>query len=228
MAWGKEKIIALKLRKDGAGIGEIASKLNVSKSTVSYWCKDIVLTKEQFKKILSNTAFRRNAGSLKGAEQKRKERINRVEYWKRQGLRDVGDITKRDLFVAGLALYWGEGYKKGSMETAITNSDPSIISLYIKWLKEIYCVDKKDLILRVSINESHKNREEIVNKYWAKITGISRSQFTKTSFIKSKSSKIYSNANEHFGTLRVKARRGTNLRYRILGSIEALGHINQF
>jgi hypothetical protein len=112
------------------------------------------------------------------------------------------------------------------METAITNSDPSLINLYVKWLEEIYCVDKKDLILRVSINESHKRREETVNKYWAKITGISRSQFTKASFIKSKGLKIYSNANEHFGTLRVKARRGTNLRHRILGSIEALGKID--
>jgi len=47
MAKFKEKNKAIQLRKSGKSIGEIANQLNVSKSVVSLWCRDIALTKKQ-------------------------------------------------------------------------------------------------------------------------------------------------------------------------------------
>lgn len=44
MAKTKEFNIARSLREDGVSIRDIAKRLSVSKSTVSGWCKDIVLT----------------------------------------------------------------------------------------------------------------------------------------------------------------------------------------
>jgi hypothetical protein len=83
-------------------------------------------------------------------------------------------------------------------------------------------VEDRSFILRVSINNIHESRTEKVLDYWSKVTNIPPSQFTKTSLIKSKTNKIYSNESVHFGTLRIKVRNGANLRRRILGSINKI------
>jgi len=220
-----EKERAQHLRKRGLSIGSIANKVGVSKSTVSYWCRDITLSHTQIKHIGEQQKKAAIGALLMSAERKRMDRISRTKHLAQRGSLDIGKVSKRDLFLLGLALYWGEGYKKGNDEFGFTNSDPVIIKIIIKWLKDIYGVGKEDLILRVSINQLHIKRERIVTKYWEGITEISKSQFTKMSFIKTISMKRYSNHNEHFGTLRVKVRRGADLRRRILGSIDALGGI---
>ena len=68
-------------------------------------------------------------------------------------------LEEAKLLGLGLGLYWGEGYKKGNNECGFTNSDPDIILLIIRWFQKIYSIDKKDFILRVSINEMHKKRD---------------------------------------------------------------------
>jgi len=44
MAKTQQKLAAIKLRLQGNSIADIARQLQVSKSTVSHWCRDIVLT----------------------------------------------------------------------------------------------------------------------------------------------------------------------------------------
>lgn len=122
----------------------------------------------------------------------------------------------------GLALYWGEGYKSGNDECGFTNSNPDIIQIYIAWLKRIYTIPLSQLTLRVSINELHANRDSAVRAYWSRLTGIPLSQFTKTSFIKTTAKKVYANPSAHYGTLRVKVARGTQLRHRIMGSLRQI------
>jgi len=215
------------LRRQGVGINEIAMRLNVSKSTVSYWCKNISLTKSQISRLKEKQKTSGVRGLLIFFEKKRKQRLMNVRQLMSQGASDVGQIAKRELLLIGLALYWGEGYKRGNDEVGFTNSDSRIIKLIIRWFKVCYGINSKDFILRVSINELHKNRGKEVLEYWSKETDLPMSQFTKISFIKTKSKKIYSNLDEHFGTLRIKVRRGTNLKRRILGSLEALGNLGR-
>ena len=219
----KEK--AQSLRRQGQGINDIAEKLIVSKSTVSYWCKDIELTKVQISKLREKQKISGIKALLATFEKKRQQRILLVRNLMQQGKKEVGSITRRELFLLGLALYWGEGYKRGNEEVGFTNSDSKIIRLIIKWFKICYHINPDDFILRVSINELHKNRVSEVVGYWVKETSLDISQFTKTSLIKTKSKKIYRDIGTHFGTLRLKVRRGANLRRRILGSLEALGDI---
>ena len=210
------------LRSDGRSIGKIAKTLCISKSTVSYWCRDIVLSKLQLQVLAKRQRKGGALGRLRAAEQKRIHRIERVALDMKQGAQDVGTLSKRDIFILGLALYWGEGYKNGNEECGLTNSDPVILRAFIAWLKHIYSIERKDLIARVSLNEIHQTRIAAIEKHWSRILCIPRAQFTRTSLIKTKVQKIYSNPNQHFGTLRIKVRRGTSLRRRIMGSINAL------
>ncbi len=217
-----EREKAKKLRKKGFSIGDIANKISVSKSTVSYWCRDITLSPKQIEHIEKQHKKACVGALLTVAERRRIERIIQTKKSRERGMADVGKISKRDLFMIGLALYWGEGYKKGNEEFGFTNSDPKMIEVAIKWLEDIYNVKKDYLILRVSINQTHEKRGSCVVEYWSKITRVPITQFTKTSFIKTKSKKIYPNHDEHFGTLRIKIRKGAGLRRQVLGSISAI------
>lgn len=218
-----QKERARELRKiNGLSIKDISDKLKASKSTVSYWCRDILLSKLQIRRLLNKQRRLSIKGSLEYSEKIRRLRFEREEKNKKIGSNDVGKFTKRDLFMLGIALYWAEGYKKGNTEVGFTNSDPGMISIVIEWFEVIYGVKKEDLIFRVSINEIHKAREKKIVKFWSNYVDVPISQFTKMSFIKSVSKKVYSNSNNYFGVLRVKVRRGVNLRSRILGAIEFL------
>lgn len=213
---------ALTLRKNGYSIGTIAKKLSVSKSTVSGWCRDIALSEKQILLIAERSKHHATANLLLASEKQRKERQRNTEKMEKMGKREIGKLSLRDIQLIGLGLYWGEGYKKGSQELGFTNSDPAMINFYIEWLEKIYEISKKDLILRVSINNQHSDRTIEVVNYWSTVTNVPCSQFTKTSLLHIHSKKIYKNITTHFGTLRVKVRKGTNLRRRILGSIEAI------
>jgi transcriptional regulator with XRE-family HTH domain len=222
MAKIREREQARKLRAKGISIDEIARKLLVSKSTVSYWCRDIPLTKNQIENLAKRSRNAGVAALMKASERKRTGRIESTKVAKTVGSRAVGKLNKRDVYMLGLALYWGEGYKSGNEEFGFTNSDPSIVQTYITWLEKIYNVKKKDLTLRVSINKLHKDRVSTVIQHWSKFVGVPKSQFTKTSLIKTTTKKHYSNRNQHFGTLRIKVRRGAPLRRQVLGSLEEI------
>ena len=207
------------MRSEGKSISDIANLLHASKSTVSYWCRDIVLSPKQIRLLAERRLEGGATGRLRAAEIKRAVRLDAIQKESMRGARAVGSLSQRDLFILGIALYWGEGYKTGNDECGLTNSNPDIIRAFIRWLEEIHDVKRPDLIARVSVNEAHKHRVREIEKYWTHIIDIPLSQFTKTSLIKARVRKLYKNHDAHFGTLRVKVRRGTALRRRILGSI---------
>ncbi len=219
MAFSKLREQALALRAKGNGVRDIAKLLRASKSTVSYWCRDVFLTPKQIRFLAKRQSQGGARGRLRAAEAKRAARLQAIQDESARGAKSVSSVTPRDLFMLGMALYWGEGYKSGNEECGLTNSNPQIIQTYLCWLRDVYNVHPPDLIARVSVNETHSRRIREIEKYWAHATGISLQQFTKASLIKTASRKIYKNHDTHFGTLRVKVRRGTALRRRILGSI---------
>src|SRR3989344_155462 len=139
------------------------------------------------------------------AEKKHHMRLEKEKFLLVAGRKDVGKISRRDLFILGLALYWGEGYKGLSDELGFTNSDPAMILFFIRWLSKVYKIKPNQLILRVSINASHTHRVRQVEYYWSRLTGIQLSQFTMTSLIKTAHKKVYANKNTHYGTLRIRS-----------------------
>ena len=189
---------------------------------MSFWCRDIILSENQLKLLRDKQLNESKKALSRHAELKRIKRLEKTDFLANLGKKQVGDANKRDLFIAGLSLYWAEGYKKGNDELGFTNSDPRMIKVFMKWLKEIYEISTDNLIFRLSINNIHHEREKEVIRFWSRTCEVPITQFTKTSFIKATANKIYKNRDIHFGTLRVKVRRGTDLRRKILGSIEKL------
>ncbi|MDP2641418.1 MAG: hypothetical protein Q8P39_02660 [Candidatus Yanofskybacteria bacterium] len=218
-----KKSIAQKLRKKGLSIGEIALELDMHKSgVISKWCQGIELTLVQRGRLKKKELDGATKGSrilLSRARQEKAESINEI---RRETLQEIGKITKRDLFLCGLGLYWGEGYKyKGGEIVGFTNTDPRTILIMLKWFRDIGHVSDESFRFRVQINIEHEGRVEEIKEYWSRIVGFSLKQFTKTSLVKVKTRKIFLNPQNYHGTLRVTICGGSKLRRRIHGWIEA-------
>ena len=156
------------------------------------------------------------------AKQRRSSTQKKVEKLKREGAHEVGTLNQREFFLAGLALYWGEGYKYGSGEVGFTNNSPAAIRFFIKWVRNVYKIPYTDFVCRVTINKTHQKYKKTIESSWSKITGIPLESFTRAALISTKTKKKYPNQKTYLGTLRVKVRRGTDLHRRIMGSLEHL------
>ncbi len=215
---GPARLEAGSLRRQGESIKDIARKVAVSQSTVSRWCADIILSADKRNALERK---RREAGARALApwiRRNHKLKQNDIKKQNLQGRRDLGRMTKRDLFILGLGLYWGEGYKRGSQEWGFTNSDSRIIRVILVWLNEYYAVPTERIIARLTINLRYENQNERLTNMWVRETGIPRIQFGKPTFIRGyNGSKL--DDHTYRGTLRIKVRRGTSLRRRVLASI---------
>ncbi len=212
------KLKAESLRYQGKSIKEIAREIGVSQGTVSRWCSDIILSSDQQIRLENK---RREAGMKALAPwilRNRKLKQNDILKQNIQGRQDLGKMTGRDLFMIGLGLYWGEGYKRGSQEWGFTNSDPKMIRIILIWLSKTYKIPIGRIIARITINQRYKNQTENITDTWARETNIPLSQFGKPTFISGyNNSKL--DERTYRGTLRIKVRCGTSLRRRILASI---------
>lgn len=221
MAKSKEKNQALKLRQKGESIRDVAKRLKIAKSTVSLWCRDIRLTPEQIQKLHEKMVKGGYSGRMKGARMQYERRLKKIEEWRGKGVELIGKLSKRDLLIAGIALYWGEGAKK-KRGVSFSNSDPALIKFMIKIFRKAWKIDKGRFAACIGINKIHKNRVEEIENYWSKTTKIPREQFTKTTLIKIKNKKNYKNFPVHYGTLTVRIRKSAELYYQINGLIKGL------
>lgn len=212
------RLQAESLRHQGMSIKEIAQKVGVSQSTASRWCADIALSSSQ-REALDEKRREAGAKALAPWIRRNKElKQSDIKIQSQLGRQDIGRMTKRDSLMLGLGLYWGEGYKRGSQEWGFTNSDSKIIRAALAWLRECYDIPTKRIIARLTINERYKNQTERLTKMWARETGIPFSQFGRPTFISGyNGSKLIEST--YRGTLRIKVRRGTSLRRRVLASI---------
>ncbi len=222
MAKSKEQIKARNLRKKGVSIRDISKRLKVSRGSASLWCRDVVLTENQIEKLHEQMVKGGYSGRLKGAHIQREIKRQKIRYYSERGKVDIQKIKKRELLIAGLALYWGEGSKTDS-RVRFSNSDPVIVKFIMKWFREVLKVSEDRFMMRITINRVHQKRLNDVNAYWSRRTDIPIEQFRKTILIKAKNEKIYENHFQHYGTLCVGIAKSSDLFYQIMGWLEALG-----
>lgn len=212
---------ALSLRRTGKSLDQIANELKISKDTASRWTRDVILSVKQLEKLQKRSLLGAERGRLTANLNRRNNRINRINNEKSDGIEYLKFLTKRELLVAGLAFYSGEGVK-ARREVRFCNSDPKIILFMLRWLKECFNIKVNDLHCAVGINIVHKKRESEVINYWSKITTIPIINFRNTSFKKVVSRKTYENFNDHYGTLDVRVLKSVKYFDRIMGLIYGL------
>ncbi len=109
--------------------------------------------------------------------------------------------TRKDieLFNLGIGLFLGEGTKKTKHHVILTNTNPKILKLFLKFLKEICGVKNRKIKVASNIFDDVDLKEAL--NFWRKSVGISRSMF-RTSIIRKSRGGTYKNKSK-YGTLTI-------------------------
>lgn len=214
----KEKARAIKLRKSGYSYNEILNKVPVAKSTLSVWLRGVGIAKRQKQRL----TLKRKAAQKKAQEACRDKRLKREHFIIRSAKKEIDGISKEDLRLIGIALYWAEGTKQKSSNVSqrvtFNNSDPDMIVLFNKWLKEICNIPQKDLVYSIYIHRTvSRDRIKI---FWENLINhkIDRIYFKRHS-TKTNRKNIEEN---YKGLLRIDVRRSTDFNRKIRGWIEGI------
>jgi hypothetical protein len=221
MAKSKFKLLARGMRREGMSIKEISKKLSVSVGSVSMWCKDIELTEEQILNLQKRRTDPYYGKKREYLESKQKELKEKIQKIKLNSIIEIGQLSHRELLIAGTALYWGEGFKKDH-QVGLATTDVLAAKFYILWLKVCFGIKNEDLLIRLTINLTFKNEEKRIQEYWAEKLNLDLKKFSKTFFQKSTWKKEYENKDAYNGVIRIRVRKSMDLLRRIQGYIEGV------
>ncbi len=218
-----ERIRALSMRREGVSILVIARELGVSKGTASKWCRNIVLTKEQFENLKRNQGISVKTGQRIGAEMNKRKRIDAIKSADIWGSELIKKISKRELLLIATALYWSEGSKSDRTSGFIfVNSDPEMILVMKLFLVNVLDIPSEEIVCSIQINRIHEKRINTVLNFWKKLLNLPDNQFRKPYYVNTKISKVYDNYDNYYGICRLVVRKGMNWKYRMIGLIKAV------
>jgi len=163
---------ARNLRAQGKSYSEIKQLLGIGKGTLSVWLADMPLTPEQMRQVRDLNPRRIE----RFRETMSKKRDARFQSAYELARKDIGRLSRRELFIAGLYLYWGEGNKSGSGKVGISNTDPGVIRAFLDWTKTVD-IPPDRLYARLHLYTDMDIKKETM--YWAKILHFSSQQFRK-------------------------------------------------
>ncbi|MFE9171420.1 hypothetical protein [Streptomyces kebangsaanensis] len=170
---------ARELRLQGWTYDRIQVELGCSKSSISLWVRD--LPKPERRRSAEEAA----AIARRGWEATLQSREEERQQTKTTAKQAVGNLSDREVFLAGAVLYWAEGAKDKSYSRRerlqFINSDPNVISFFLRWL-DVLGVERERLRFRVSIHESANVTD--AEKFWAGLAGVEPSTFQKASLKK--------------------------------------------
>jgi hypothetical protein len=156
---------ARELRAQSWTLQEIATELGVARSSVSAWVRDV-----EFVAKPRRSARRRAPNAL---TRRKQTEIDGLHRWGREV---IGTMGREAFLVAGAALYAGEGAKRDGC-VKFANSDPQMIRLFCSWLREFFDIEEERLRVRLYLHEGLDL--DAAMAFWAELTGIPQSQFTK-------------------------------------------------
>jgi transcriptional regulator with XRE-family HTH domain len=217
----EQRAKARELRAQGMDYEEIATALGVAKSSVSLWVRDLPRPAR-----LSYAECRKR--SAEGAQRywaaERGVRAARRAADRAAAAAQIGDLTDRELLIAGAIAYWCEGTKskphRRHERVVFTNSDPSLIRIFLRFL-EATGTAVENLIFRVHIHESADARS--AGLFWLKVTGAQPEQFRTPALKRHNPKTVRKNVGEDYhGCLRIDVRRSSGLYRRIEGWADAI------
>lgn len=184
MARIKDKSKAIELRKKGMSYSQIKAELGISKSTLSDWLNSMPLSEKRIKELGSLNPMRieRYRNTMRN---KRESRW--AEVYKKVA-KDIGKLSKRELYIAGLFLYWGEGGKTERFSLSFSNTDPDMMIFMVKWIEKCLGIKKTEIHIKIHLYKD-MNIDEY-ESFWAKKLGLSRKMFEKPYIKESKLSDL--------------------------------------
>lgn len=154
----------------------IAKELNVPKSTLSYWLKDLPpLSPERILELRREAWGRGEASRELFRQTMRKKRVAREQQIYVEVKKKFKKISSQSLFIAGLMLYMAEGDKRDQYSIGLANTDPSLIRFFIWWLERFLKIPPSKIRVQLHLYESMDLNAE--RAFWIKETDLSEKQF---------------------------------------------------
>ncbi len=113
-ATSKEKAIAL--RRRGLSYSEILKEVSVAKSTLALWLQSVNLSKKQTQRLTEKKLL----SARRGGMARHTARIALTQKIYQEARKDIRHLTKRELWLAGVLLYWAEGSKERDSSVALS------------------------------------------------------------------------------------------------------------
>lgn len=184
----------IELRSTGHSIPEISRILNLPKTTVFRYAKDVEIRK-QFLAIL----LAKRGGSTR-------RRLEAEQKYYEEGKKFIGILSERDKILLASALYWGEGNKK---DLIITNTNPHIIKIFLAACREIFKINEESIRVSLRLYEDLDIDESL--SFWSNVTKIHKSQLSTNILAGRKSGKL------RYGMCRLRIKKGGNILKQING-----------
>ncbi len=202
--------LARSLLNGGYSYSEIQKFVNVPKATLSYWFQDIVLTSAQKDRLLQ----KRQDAAKRGAEARSKRVAETIEQIQKNSAKELGPISKRELWLMGATLYW-RNYNKADIKKGVhfSSTDPHLIRLFLKWLKEVGQLDRSEITFDIFVRA--KNASQVA-AYWALETGFLQENFHVYKYKKGASLKA------DRGLCRIRVRASSMLARQLSGWIQCI------
>ena len=172
MALREKKSEAIRMRKEGASYSQIKEKIKVSKSSLSLWLHSMPLPEKRLRELRDWSAVRieKFQNTMRGKREKRWATV------RKSAVEDIKKLSKREILIAGLFLYWGEGGKTMLASTSLSNTDPAMLRFFIHWL-QVLGVSKDRLRVHVHLYTDMNIKTEL--HYWSKALNLPLTSFTK-------------------------------------------------
>lgn len=175
----EEREKAQMLRRQGMSFREIRKIIPVSKSSLSLWLRFLPLSAEEAMHLEDRARRNVDNGSERAALSNRKNRVVREEMAFMEAKSKYEAYSHDPIFILGVGLYWAEGSKR-TTSFQFMNSDHTMISFMIFWVKKYLGFTERDIFLRLTTHEDFKL--EKYEDYWSQKTGIPLSNFKKTTY----------------------------------------------
>ena len=173
---------ALTFRKRGFTLQEIARICEVSKSTVSKWLKNNVISESVTMQNRAR-AGKENAKRLRLISKTRtKERANRYKEIEQSAEVEFRHYKSNPLFIVGVVTYASLGDMSDVRSIRLTTARMMAHKAFISFAVEYLGVPKNKIKLWLLLYPDHS--EEVCMKKWHKVTSLPYAQFHKNQIIK--------------------------------------------
>jgi len=172
MAYYSLRNEVLELRKCGMSYSQIKAKIPVSKSTLSLWLREYPLSRKRINELRANSEQRIE----RCRETKAKNKKTKLDAVYKEVKKDIQHLSKRELYLLGLALYWTEGTKASSSTICMTNTDLSVLKLFLRWL-DIVGVGRSRVVVRLHLYSDMDVQEKV--RWWSENLCIPVKNFRK-------------------------------------------------
>jgi hypothetical protein len=153
-AYVREKARKLRTEKR-LTIDELAECLALSRSTIYYWVRDLPIERDP------GSPVAREARRVSAHNNREKHRLIRENaYW--EGRNTFEHLAKDPTFRDFVNLYVAEGSKRSRNRVAICNSDPALMRLAHRWMREL-ATNK----LKYAVHYHHDQDPDYLQRFWA-------------------------------------------------------------